>query len=275
MKLMYITNDPTIAKIVEESGVDWIFIDLEILGKEERQGHLDTVISRHSFSDIKIIKNVLSKSELLVRINPINDNSKFEVETAIENGADIVMLPFFKTSEEVDKFIKLIDGRSKTCLLLETPEAVSNIDSILNIAGIDYIHIGLNDLHLGYHKKFMFELLTDGTTEYLTKKISRKKIEYGFGGIARLGLGDLPAEKILIEHQRLGSNMVILSRSFCDLKKNTNIEDIKMIFKDGVKDIRESVTKNKLLSQEELIKNYGEISDIVEEILKRNEKNDK
>ena len=56
LKLMYITNNIDIAKIAEKSGVDWIFIDLEINGKEERQGHLDTVISRHSIEDVKKIK---------------------------------------------------------------------------------------------------------------------------------------------------------------------------------------------------------------------------
>ena len=45
LKLMYITNDERVAKVAESSGVDWIFVDLEILGKEKRQGHLDTVIS--------------------------------------------------------------------------------------------------------------------------------------------------------------------------------------------------------------------------------------
>lgn len=34
---MYITNDINIARILEKSGVDRVFIDLEKLGKEERQ----------------------------------------------------------------------------------------------------------------------------------------------------------------------------------------------------------------------------------------------
>ena len=48
-------------------GVDWIFVDLEIKGKLERQGHLDTVISRHKIEDISPIKNTLKKTKLLVR----------------------------------------------------------------------------------------------------------------------------------------------------------------------------------------------------------------
>ncbi|WP_214834823.1 hypothetical protein [Exiguobacterium sp. E4787] len=44
LKLMYITNEPNIALLAEQNGVDWVFVDLELNGKEERQGHLDTVI---------------------------------------------------------------------------------------------------------------------------------------------------------------------------------------------------------------------------------------
>lgn len=43
LKLMYITNDSTVAKIAVDAGVDRIFIDMEVLGKVERQGGMDTV----------------------------------------------------------------------------------------------------------------------------------------------------------------------------------------------------------------------------------------
>lgn len=270
MKLMYITNDENIANIAEKSGVDWIFIDLEIIGKEERQGHLDTVISRHSINDVKKIKGVLSKAELLVRVNPIYDKSEKEIDRVINDGADIVMLPFFKTYSEVERFIKYVDGRAKTCLLLETPEAVENIDSILNIEGIDYIHIGLNDLHLGYGMKFMFELLVDGTVENLVNKIKKKYIPYGFGGIARLGYGMLPAENIITEHYRLGSTMTILSRSFCNTKSYKDLNEIKKIFSEGVKEIRdfESFLKDK--DNEYYNINHKEINKVVNMIKKDN-----
>jgi LDH2 family malate/lactate/ureidoglycolate dehydrogenase len=235
---MYITNEESIAKIAESSGVDWIFIDLELNGKEERQGHLDTVISRHSIDDVRKIKKVLNKAELLVRVNPIFDCSELEIHKVIEDGADIVMLPFFKTKDEVKTFINYVDGKAKTCLLLETAEAVEQIDDILELKGIDLIHIGLNDLHLSYKMNFMFELLTNGTVEMLCNKFKAKSILYGFGGMARLGQGDLPAELILGEHYRLGSSMVILSRSFCDVNKCVDFERIENFFKTGITDIR-------------------------------------
>ena len=238
LRLMYITNKENVAKIAEDSGVDWIFIDLEINGKEERQGHLDTVISRHHIEDVRKIKNVLTKAELLVRVNPIYEDSKCEIDKVIEDGADIVMLPFFKTKNEVEIFINYVNGRAKTCLLCETAEAVENIDEILELKGIDLIHIGLNDLHLAYKMNFMFELLADGTVEMLCNKFKAKGIPYGFGGIAQLGQGDLPAEYVIAEHQRLGSSMAILSRSFCNVNKIDNIKTVKDVFARGVSEIR-------------------------------------
>lgn len=106
LKLMYITNRPEIAEIAENAGVDRIFIDLEQIGKAERQEGMDTVQSLHSLDDIKKVKSVLSKAELLVRSNPIHEGSREEIDTIIENGANIVMLPFFKTVNEVAKFYR-------------------------------------------------------------------------------------------------------------------------------------------------------------------------
>jgi hypothetical protein len=97
---------------------------------------------------------------------------------------------------------------------LETIDGVNLLEDLLKINEIDYIHIGLNDLHLEMKKTFMFELLADGTVDSIVEKIKTSKIPYGFGGVARIGEGLLPAENILAEHYRLGSSMVILSRSF-------------------------------------------------------------
>lgn len=239
LKLMYITNDEDVARIADKYGVDRIFVDLEQIGKQERQGGMDTVQSKHTLDDVKKIKKCLNNSELLVRSNPIYENSKEEIDTIVKNGADVVMLPYFKTCEEVQQFIDYVGGRCRTCLLLETPEAAEMIDDILDIEGIDEIHIGLNDLHLGYKKKFMFELLVDGTVERLCDKFKQKGMPYGFGGIAGLGQGMLPAESIIKEHYRLGSKMVILSRSFCNTSKLTDLEEIEAVFKKGTQDIRE------------------------------------
>jgi hypothetical protein len=127
----------------------------------------------------------------------------------------------------------------KTCLLLETPEAVGLLDDILNIPGIDMIHIGLNDLHLAMGMNFMFQLLSNGTVESLTEKIKAKGLPFGFGGIASINGGALPGSYILKEHYRLGSSMVILGRSFCNISQVKDLKEIECIFKNGIKEIRD------------------------------------
>lgn len=245
LKLMYITNQPEIAQIAETAGVDRIFVDMEFIGKDERQKGLDTVKSHHTVQDVAAMKAALESAELLVRINPIHaplpdyPGSREEIDAVIRAGADVIMLPYFKTVEEVRTFLELVDGRVRTMLLVETPEAVERIDEILALPGIDEVHIGLNDLSLGYGMPFMFQLLADGTVERLCFKLRRRGIAYGFGGIASLGNGMLPSEFIIKEHYRLGSGCVILSRSFCDVSKVRHIGIINSLFLRGVREIRE------------------------------------
>lgn len=263
---MYITNNPKIAELADTSGVDWIFIDLEKLGKEDRQKGLDTVKSQHTIEDISRVKDVIRYSELLVRINPVNNNTRNEIEEVIKRGAEIIMLPYFKYAFEVEQFIKMVDGRVKTCLLLETEEAVNAIDSILEVRGIDYIHIGLNDLHLSYGMDFMFEPLKEGIVDNLGNKIKSKNIPFGFGGIAKLGDGALPAENILAEHHRLKSEMVILSRSFITNKESLN--KIKKEFIDGINKIRFFEASLKSKSDQFFIDNKNETYKIVDQLSK-------
>lgn len=252
LNLMYITNRPEIAKIAEQAGVDWIFVDMEFIGKDDRQGGLDTVQNHHTIKDISNVKAAVQKANILVRVNPIHKghagymDSDEEIIKAIDAGADIVMLPFFHSIQEVSMFIEdvktanaKLQKQAKSCLLLETPEAAILIDKILNVPGIDMIHIGLNDLHLAMGMKFMFQLLTDGIVDMLADKIKAKGIPFGFGGIASLHKGVIPGSYVLKEHYRLGSSMVIVGRSFCDTNVITDLNEIRKIFNTGISEIRE------------------------------------
>lgn len=268
LKLMYITNDLRVALIAEKYGVDRIWIDLETIGKEERQYGRDTVISHHTVEDISRIKPHLTTSELLVRVNHWHEGSRKEIDDVIDAGADIVMLPYWKTPDEVKKFLSAVDGRAKTMLLLETKEADACLDQVLRLPGIDEIHIGLNDLHLSYGLDFMFELLTNGTVERLCRRIAVKGIPYGFGGIARIGHGMIPAEKIILEHYRLGSTRAILSRSFCDTSKITDVDEINRIFFVHMKELRDYEKFAQRASVEFLLKNQSELSIGVESVVK-------
>jgi 2-keto-3-deoxy-L-rhamnonate aldolase RhmA len=269
MEFISITNDPELAQYAQDSGVDRIMVDLEYLGKRERQGHLDTVISAHSLQDINRVRNVLHKSKLLVRVNPIHSGSEREINEVLSRGADIIMLPMFKTCREVESFISIINGRAATSLLLETSQALVRVDDILRVDGIDEVYIGLNDLHLSMGLDFMFELLSGGIVEYLATKIKNNGIRFGFGGISRLGGGVLDSRLVLSEHVRLGSQVVILSRDFHaransldELKKLINLED-------EIKKIRSYISYLSGLSEKELHCNSEKISHIVIEVVKK------
>ena len=59
-------------------------------------------------------------------MNPIHnktanfESSEDEILRIIDVGADIIMLPMYKTVAEVERFLKAVDGRAKTMLLAET-----------------------------------------------------------------------------------------------------------------------------------------------------------
>ena len=273
LELMFVTNRVDIAQAAQSAGVDRIFVDMEYIGKGDRQGGMDTVQNMHTIDDVKALRKVLQEATLFVRCNPTHDASENyssteeEIDSIVEAGADVIMLPFFQNATQVRRFINAVGGRVRTSLLVETPEAVENLDEILEVEGIDEIHIGLNDLHLGYGMTFMFQLVADGTVEKICEKIKKKNISYGFGGVARVGTGTLPAECVLGEHYRLGSDRVILSRAFCDVTKENTFEDIKEKFDTGVHGVREFEKELITWTKEKHIANHEETKRCVDKIV--------
>lgn len=153
LKLFYITKDPAVARIAQAAGVDRIFVDMEYIGKAQRQGGMDTVQNHHTVEDVARLRPVLDQAELLVRVNPVHPGSKEEIDRVIAAGADVIMLPMWQSVEEVQQFIRWVDGRAKTLLLLENQAAVDCLDRVLALPGVDEIHIGLNDLSISQGKK--------------------------------------------------------------------------------------------------------------------------
>lgn len=274
LKLFYITNRPAVARVAQQAGVDRIFLDMEYLGKEDRQGGMDTVQSHHTVEDVATIRAVLTDTKLLVRINPIHTsgsdcgNSREEIERVLDAGADAIMLPMYRTVTEVEEFLRLVNGRATTVLLTETPDACNIMDEVVKIGEVDEIHLGLNDLHLAYHKKFMFELLADGTVDKLCAKIKASGKPFGFGGIARIGYGMLPAELVIGEHYRIGSTRAILSRSFCNADKVQDIDAIQRLFAEEVVRIREIERQIAAYSEDEFTCNRERVKEKIRQIVK-------
>lgn len=214
MEFIAITNRPAEARLFEQSLIDRIMIDLEVHGKAERQKGRSTWISDHRLEDVDATKAVLQRSSMLVRVNPIHSGSRSEIDAVIERGSDVVMLPMATSVDEVKRFVDYVGGRKRSCLLLETAAALAKAQDIARIPGLDEIHVGLNDLHLTLGMQCMFQVLSEGRLDALAKAAAGAGKRLGIGGVAALGTGEINPDLILREHVRLGSSMVILSRSF-------------------------------------------------------------
>ena len=77
----------------------------------------------------------------------------------------------------------------------------------------------------------------------------------------------LPAECIIREHVRLGSSGVILSRSFCNTELIRDKDEIKRIFEDGVREIREVEEDCQNWSEDQFMENRERVRDGVARIV--------
>ena len=271
INLFYITNNILEAQIVDKLDIDWIFIDLETVGKKQRQIGRNTVMSDHLISDVQKIRNVIKNTKILLRCNPIGTHSKKEIEE-INNtqGIDMVMLPFFKTPSEVKTFIDLLDTtKVEPSLLIETTSAIENLNDILKLYPFKYVHIGLNDIHIERNTSFMFEPYIDGLLDKTTSILRNNNKKFGIGGIGKIGSDLLPTPECLInEHTRLKSSGVILSRSF----KGNFSEESKDLFeaelKQSVIKFREQEKYSKTLESNQLLENYNLMKNDINKVVK-------
>lgn len=216
LNYMMITASPEVAAFIEQHGVARIFMDQEVLGKVERQGHLNTHKAAHTLEEIAAVADVLRTAELMVRLNPLNPHTAEEINAALDHGARRLMLPMFKSRSDVELFLGTVGGRVPVTFLAETPQSLVRMPDWLPLlkAGYDEVHLGLNDLSLGMGLNFLFEPLASRLLDPAADHLNDADIRWGVGGIARIGQGELPAETVLGEHVRLGSQWVILSRAF-------------------------------------------------------------
>ena len=266
LKLMILAAEPDSAAEAQEAGVDRIFYDLEYIAKAERQHGRNTVKSNNSIDDIPAVRKVVTTSELLVRTNPIHAYSQAEIDKAIGYGADLLMLPMVIDHHDVEQYVEMVDGRAKVCIMIETAASMARLDKILAVKGVDEIFVGLNDLHISMGLRFMFELLSGGLVEYIADKCNKAGMPFGFGGIARIGEGDLPSDYILGEHVRLGSQSVILSRTFKGVVGvDANAHEINL--KDEVDKVRNRMVDISKWTGSEFEENQERIKKSVEKVL--------
>ncbi|WP_144729244.1 aldolase/citrate lyase family protein [Extensimonas perlucida] len=239
---LQITNDPVLARRCAALQGMRLFVDLERHGKAERQAGRNTFISTHTLDDVGRMRcaldqalvhaqdagpkaNKAHKARLMVRVNPLHPGSAQEVDAVLAQGADWLMLPMFHTPAELHAFSALVAGRAPIVALLETAGALHSIEAWVATPGLCEVFVGLNDLHLELGCRFMFEPLALGLLEPVAAQARARGLRFGFGGLARLDEGLLPGRDVLAEHLRLGSQAVILSRTFHRSDAPTTLEE--------------------------------------------------
>ena len=216
-RLTLITIDAVLAAQADAAGVDLIGVDIERLNKASRQGHIPNArISDHELAHLASLAPVVRQATLFARLNPLHHGSQREVEAALAGAARVLMLPFFTGAAEVEEFARLVDGRAKIVLLLETATAIVRLHDIVAVPGIDEVMVGLNDLHLSMGLANQFELVTSDLMTMVSDHVRARGLRFGFGGLARANDDSLPvpSDLMLAQHARLGSTSAWLSRSF-------------------------------------------------------------
>jgi hypothetical protein len=213
--LTLLTDDPALAKRADEAGVDRIGLDLERIGKAERQAGHDTRLSDHRIADLPVIGAAIGKAALFARLNPLHDGSRGEIETALSLGARILMLPYFSTAREVEAFASAVARRAHVVILVETAQALARMRDILAVEGIDEVMAGLNDLHLDLGVRNHFEVLVSPLIDVLAAETRRAGLRFSVGGVTSPNDAlPVPPDLVLAQYPRLHATGAWLSRSF-------------------------------------------------------------
>jgi 2-keto-3-deoxy-L-rhamnonate aldolase RhmA len=210
------TSDPAMARAADIAGIDRVGVDLEHLGKQERQAHRGTWISPHREEDLDTLRPALSRAKLFARTNRINPDSEREIESVLARGAQVLMLAMAMDAREAEQFVRLIDGRATIVLLIEHIDAVRNAESIASVDGVDEVHVGLNDLAISLGLANRWKTLTGDLMLECGKSVRRAGRRFGFGGIGRAKDDTLPipGDLVYAEYARTGATAALVARSF-------------------------------------------------------------
>ncbi len=207
MKMFLFTADVEQALLATRSGVDGVMLDWEKkpAGYDKTRGELDSV------EDLRRLSERLELC-VAVRINGDQRDLSAEVQLALENGAQYIMLPMARNADDVSRFFDCIGGRAKTIVQIETTELLEEL-SDLRALEWDYAFIGLLDLAHAMGTEWIWQLFEDGTVEAICKSLEGRKV--GVGGITIASGGEpVPFALLLGEMVRLNCALAFMRRCF-------------------------------------------------------------
>ena len=209
--LALFSTDPGRAAEAARAGVEMIVIDWESRGKAERQTGFDTEVNHDTVDDLRAIR-AATTARVVCRVNQMGDWTAHEVESAIEAGADEILLPMVRNPHEVETFIRLADGRCGTGILIETVDAVARASDLSSFP-LNRVYFGLHDYAIDRRTSSVFRPLVDGTVE--RARACFEHIPFGFAGLTVPGHGfPIPSELLMGAMVDLRCQFSFLRRSF-------------------------------------------------------------
>ncbi len=211
-ELLLFTTDTTIAKECMDAGVDAIITDWENKGKSERQKGFFTQINNQSAADLNAMRKSVT-GNIICRINGFNEAStKNEIEAAIDNGANEILLPMVSHLKEPEQVLQQINGRCAFGILVETNNAVKIATQLAQLP-LNRVYVGLNDLHIDKKLPNLFYPFLDETIAYLRSVFYN--IPFGVGGLTQTNSGEpIPSSLLMNQYALLQTNFTFLRRSF-------------------------------------------------------------
>jgi 2-keto-3-deoxy-L-rhamnonate aldolase RhmA len=210
------TADAALAAAADAAGIDRVGIDLEHLGKRERQKMRATWLSPHAEKDLDAVRPALTRARLFARVNPINPDSAREIEAVLARGAQVLMLPMAADARQASELVRIVAGRATTVLLVEHVDAIKRLREIVAVRGVDEVHIGLNDLAISLGLRNRWMALGGELVAEASAIVREAGLRFGLGGIGRAGDATLPVPSDLVYAQfaRTGARAALISRSF-------------------------------------------------------------
>lgn len=220
---LFSTDDATVAES-DAGGVAGFIVDWEHKGKAGRQDGYDTQVNQNTPDDIQRLR-ALTHKRILCRVNnahtPVPERNA-EIETAIDHGADEILLPMVRSAGEVEEVLAYIDGRCPLGVLIETCDAVARAGEI-GALPLSRVYVGLNDLAIDRKQRNIFRALQDGTVDAIRRQV---QAPFGFAGLTLPELGyPIPCRLLMSEMVRLRCSFTFLRRTFL---ADTRDKDIRL-----------------------------------------------
>lgn len=186
-------------------------VDWECHGKAERQFSYDTEIAPVGTDELAAIAAV-PETSAWCRINRLGPKTADEVERALASGATGLFLPMVTAPDEVECFLRHVNGRCRTGILVETISALACVRDLAALP-LDRAYFGLNDFAISRGGGSIFRAVLDGSVERAREAFAG--VDFGFGGITAIDAGaPVPCARLVEEMARLDCSFSFLRRSF-------------------------------------------------------------